>query len=136
MYFEKDLYQTRQVVALWKWIQPLRSDWTPTEVDMTRVMDAPLLVDAQGHRRQSSRSTRHAVRNHLHVCALDTETLDDTVLPVVPHDVGRKASPRPPEEPAPGRRGGFKVWKTAFWKRRRRLWAERNAVERAIQETD
>lgn len=103
---------------------------------MTKVMDDPFLDDAQGRRRQASRSTRHAVRSYLHVCSLDAETLDDTVLPVVAHDVGRKASPRPPEAPRPGRRGGFKVWKTAFWKRRRRLWAERNAAERAIRQTD
>ena len=103
---------------------------------MTRVVDDPFLVDAQGRRRQSSRAARHAVRSHLHVASLDTQALDDTVLPLVPHDVGRKPSPRPPEGPAPGRRGGFKVWKTAFWKRRRRLWAERNAAERAIAQPE
>lgn len=103
---------------------------------MSRVIDTPFLEDAQGRRRQSSRATRHAVRNHLHVASLDDESLDDTVLPVVPHDVGRKASPKQPKPPSPGRRGGFKVWKTAFWKRRRRLWAERNAAERAIAQSD
>ena len=103
---------------------------------MTRVIGAPFLDDAQGRRRQSSRSTRHAVRSHLHVASLDEDTLDDAVLPVVAHDVGRKASPKRPKTPAPGRRGGFKVWKTAFWKRRRRLWAERNAAERAISQLD
>jgi hypothetical protein len=66
------------------------------------------------------------------VAALDEETLDDTVLPVVVHDVGRKTSPKPRQTPEPPRRGGFKVWKTPFWKRRRLLWAERNAAERAI----
>ncbi|MGH9105526.1 MAG: hypothetical protein ACRDZX_06750 [Acidimicrobiales bacterium] len=104
----------------------------PTEVEMTKVVDAPFLEDATGRRRQSSRATRHAVRSHLHVASLDGDALDGAVLPVVPHDVGRKASPRPLRAPAPGRRGGFKVWKTAFWKRRRRLWAERNAAARAI----
>jgi hypothetical protein len=99
---------------------------------MTRVMDAPFLEDAQGRRRQTRRATRHAVRSHLHTASLDEEALDDAVLPVVAHDVGRKASPKPKKVPAPGRRGGFKVWKTAFWKRRRRLWAQRNAAERAI----
>jgi hypothetical protein len=103
---------------------------------MSRVMDTPFLEDAQGRRRQSSRATRHAVRSHLHVASYDDEALDDAVLPVVPHDVGRKASPKAPKTPAPGRRGGFKVWKTAFWKRRRRLWAERNAAERAIAQSD
>jgi hypothetical protein len=103
---------------------------------MTKVMDSPFLADAQGRRRQSSRSTRHAVRSHLHLACLDAEVLDDTVLPVVAHDVGRKASPKPREEPEPPKRGGFKVWKTAFWKRRRQLWHERNAAERAIAESD
>jgi hypothetical protein len=103
---------------------------------MSRVVDAPFLVDARGRRRQSSRAARHAVRSHLHVASLDTEVLDDTVLPVVAHDVGRKASPKPREEPEPPKRGGFKVWKTAFWKRRRQLWAERNAAERAITDSE
>jgi hypothetical protein len=106
------------------------------EVEMTRLMDAPFLEDEKRHRRQTSRATRHAVRSHLHVACLDEEALDDAVLPVVPHDVGRKASPKAPEAPAPGRRGGFKVWKTAFWKRRRRLWAERNAAFRALAKGD
>jgi hypothetical protein len=103
---------------------------------MSRAVEAPFLVDAQGRRRQSSRSTRHAVRSHLHVASLDTEALDEAVLPVVAHDVGRKASPKPREAPEPPKRGGFKVWKTAFWKRRRRLWAERNAAARAIAESE
>jgi len=105
-------------------------------VEMTRVMDAPFLEDAQGRRRKASRATRHAVRSQLHTALLDEEDLDDKVLPVVPHDVGRKTSPKPKKAPAPGRRGGFKVWKTAFWKRRRELWAERNAAERAIAEAE
>ena len=103
---------------------------------MTRVMDAPFLEDAQGRRRQSSRTTRHAVRSHLHVACLDEDVLDDAVLPVVAHDVGRKVSPKPRRTPEYPRRGGFKVWKTAFWKRRSRLWAERNAAARAIAEAD
>jgi hypothetical protein len=103
---------------------------------MTRAMDTPFFEDAQGHRRQSSRTTRHATRSHLHVAQQDEESLDEAVLPVVPHDVGRKASPKPKQGPAPGHRGGFKVWKTSFWKRRSRLWADRNAATRAIAESD
>jgi hypothetical protein len=103
---------------------------------MSRVAEAPFLVDPRGRRRQSSRSTRHAVRSYLHTVSLDTDALDDAVLPVVPHDVGRKASPKPRELPEPPRRGGFKVWKTTFWKRRRQLWAERNAALRAVAETE
>lgn len=103
---------------------------------MTRVMDAPFLEDATGRRRQSRRAARHAVRSHLHAASYDEDTLESAVLPVVPHDVGRKTSPRPRQAPAPGRRGGFKVWKTTFWKRRRQLWAERNAAERAIADSE
>jgi hypothetical protein len=107
-----------------------------TEVEMSRAMDTPFFEDSTGRRRQTSRATRHAVRSYLHVAQLDDEALDSTVLPVVPHDVGRKASPKPKKQPTPGHRGGFKVWKTSFWKRRRRLWAERNAAARAIAETE
>jgi hypothetical protein len=103
---------------------------------MTRAMDSPFLEDAQGRRRQSSRSARHEVRSHLHVAQLDDETLESAVLPVVPHDLGRRASPRPKEVPAHPTRDGFKVWKTSFWKRRRRLWADRNAAARAIAEAE
>ena len=107
-------------------------DRLSTEVEMTRVMDAPFLEDAQGRRRQTSRTTRHAVRSHLHSACLDDEDLDNAVLPVVAHDVGRKVSPKPRKIPEAPRRGGFKVWKTAFWKRRRRMWAEQNAAARAL----
>ena len=103
---------------------------------MSRVMDAPFTDDALGRRRRSSRSTRHAVRSHLHMAALNEEALDDAVLPVVAHDIGRKRSPKPRRTPEPPRRGGFKVWKTPFWKRRRRLWAARNAAQRAIAEEE
>jgi len=103
---------------------------------MTRPMDTPFFDDAQGRRRQTSRTTRHAVRSHLHVAQFDEESLDAAVLPVVAHDVGRKSWPKAKKTPAPGHRGGFKVWKTSFWKRRRRLWAERNAATRAIAESE
>jgi hypothetical protein len=103
---------------------------------MTRAMDTPFFEDPTGRRRQSSRTTRHAVRSHLHVAQSDEESLDDAVLPVVAHDVGRKASSKPKKPPSPGHRGGFKVWKTSFWKRRRQLWAERNAAARAIAEAE
>jgi len=61
--------------------------------------------------------------------ARDDDAIEDAVLPVGRHDLGHKGPQRAPQ---PGRRGGFKVWKTPFWKRRRQLWHERNAVERAI----
>jgi hypothetical protein len=69
---------------------------------------------------------------HLQAMVRDEDALDDAVLPVGCHDLGRKASPKAKEAPRHGRERGFKVWKTAFWKRRRRLWAERNAAERSI----
>ena len=64
----------------------------------------------------------------------DEEALEDAdlVCPQVPHDLGRKTSPAPRHDPKPGRRPGFKVWKTPFWKRRRTLWAERNAAARRL----
>jgi hypothetical protein len=61
----------------------------------------------------------------------DDEAIDDRVLPTVRHDIGRKTSPKPPK---PGRRRGFKVWKTPFWKRRRQLWAQQNAAQRQVAE--
>ena len=103
---------------------------------MTKEMDAPFLEDAKGRRRQTNRTTRHVVHSHLHTACLDEDALDSAVLPVPAHDVGRKVSPKPKEVPEHPRRGGFKVWKTAFWKRRRQLWAERNAAARALAHSD
>lgn len=77
-------------------------------------------------------------RTRLHLIAGDEEALEDADLlcPQAAHDLGRKAS-RPPRKAAkPGRRGGFKVWKTPFWKRRSQLWAERNAMTRRLAEAD
>jgi hypothetical protein len=80
----------------------------------------------------SSRQVRHTAKVHLQAMVWDDEALDDAVLPVGCHDLGRKTSPKPKEAPRHGREHGFKVWKTPFWKRRRALWAERNAVERSL----
>jgi hypothetical protein len=90
--------------------------------------------DALGHRKRVSRQVRHTARTRLHVLVGDEEALEDADLlcPEPAHDLGRKASPPPRREPKPGRRSGFKVWKTPFWKRRRSLWAERNAAARRI----
>ncbi|MGH9075877.1 MAG: hypothetical protein ACRDY0_00205 [Acidimicrobiales bacterium] len=100
---------------------------------MTRAHDD--LLDLPDIRRRSVRQLRHTARTSLHnACgdgSVDVDSLDETVLPEGRHDVGRKASPRPKQGAAPGRRAGFKVWKTPFWKRRRQLWHERNqAAER------
>jgi hypothetical protein len=100
---------------------------------MTRAQDD--LLDLPDHRRRTSRQVRHAARTALRQCATDAEILEEAVLPEARHDVGRKTSPPPREQPAPGRRAGFKVWKTPFWKRRRRLWHERNVALRRITDS-
>jgi hypothetical protein len=94
----------------------------------------PVLEDTPQHRRRTTRQVRHTARTRLHVLAGDEEALEDADLlcPHVPHDVGRKTSPRPKASPKPGRRRGFKVWKTPFWKRRRSLRSARNAQARRI----
>jgi hypothetical protein len=92
------------------------------------------LPDGQGHRRRTARQVRHSARAALRTAVLDEDTLEDAdaVCPTGKHDLGRKASPRPPEQGKPGRRPGFKVWKTPFWKRRRALWASRNEAQRRL----
>jgi hypothetical protein len=92
----------------------------------------PLFEIAGEHRRRTARQVRHVTRAHLQNVASDEEALDDVVLPTVHHDLGRKASPRPKGTSQAGRRPGFKVWKTPFWKRRRQLWAEHNASARLL----
>lgn len=86
------------------------------------------------HRRRTLRQARHEARVTLRTLAGDEEALEDADLlcPRPAHDLGRKASPPPKRVPKPGRRRGFKVWKTRFWKRRRAIWAERNAAERRL----
>jgi hypothetical protein len=101
---------------------------------MTRAQDD--LLDLPDHRRRTARKARHAARTALHQCAVDADVLEDAVLPEAPHDVGRKASPRPPADVPPGRRRGFKVWKTPFWKRRRQLWHQRNVAARRIADAE
>jgi hypothetical protein len=98
---------------------------------MSRAQD-DVLADAALHRRQSARQVRHFARMRMQMLIRDDDALEDAVLPTGCHDLGRKASPKAKSAPRPGRRGGFKVWKTPFWKRRRQLWAERNAAERQL----
>jgi hypothetical protein len=92
--------------------------------------------DAANHRRRSARRVRHEARAHLQALVRDDDAIDDAVLPTVRHDIGRKTSPKPPKTPQPGRRSGFKVWKTPFWKRRRQLWANQNAAQRNVADTE
>ena len=91
------------------------------------------LPDSWGHQRRSRRQVRHAARSNLHQAVHDADALEDADLtcPTGRHDLGRHTSPAP-REVKPGRRPGFKVWKTPFWKRRRALWAERNQAERRL----
>lgn len=90
------------------------------------------------HRRRTLRQARHEAKTKLHLLAADEEALEDAdlVCPQPPHDIGRRTSPPPRRGPKPGRRDGFKVWKTPFWKRRSSLWAQRNAAARRLAEED
>jgi hypothetical protein len=97
-----------------------------------------VVEDAPEHRRRTARQSRHLARTRLHALVGDEEALEDAdlVCPQPAHDLGRKASRPPKKEAKPGRRGGFKVWKTPFWKRRSQLWAERNAAARRLADSD
>lgn len=97
-----------------------------------------IVEDAPEHRKRTARQVRHTARTRLHLLVGDEEALEDADLlcPQAAHDLGRKTSPPPKKGAKPGRRGGFKVWKTPFWKRRRSLWAERNAAARRLAEAE
>ena len=97
-----------------------------------------LVEDAPEHRRRTARQARHVARTRLHLMVGDEEALEDADLlcPQPAHDLGRKTSKPPRRDAKPGRRSGFKVWKTPFWKRRSQLWAERNAATRRLAEAD
>ena len=93
--------------------------------------------DAPDHRRRTTRQDRHSAKTQLHMVAGDEEALEEVDLKAPPpHDLGRHASPPPPKAPKEGRRAGFKVWKTPFWKRRRALWAEQNEAARRLNEEE
>jgi hypothetical protein len=98
--------------------------------ELTRAQDD--VLDLPDYRRRSGRQVRHRAKITLHTACLDEEALESAVLPLDRHDLGRKTSPKPRKAPPEGRRGGFKVWKTAFWKRRTQLRAARNAAERQL----
>jgi hypothetical protein len=97
-----------------------------------------IVEDAPDHRRRTARQVRHTARTRLHVLAGDEDLLEDADLlcPQTRHDLGRKTSSPPPKQLKPGRRSGFKVWKTPFWKRRRTLWAAQNAATRRIADAE
>jgi hypothetical protein len=92
-----------------------------------------VVEDPPEHRRRTARQDRHAARTQLHMVAGDDEAMEEVDLACPPpHDLGRHTSPAPPKSAKPGRRGGFKVWKTRFWKRRRAVWAEKNAATKRL----
>ncbi len=92
------------------------------------------LPDAGEHRRRTSRQARHEARAWLHTGVFDDDILEDADArcPKDLHDLGRHASPAPPKAPKEGRRRGFKVWKTPYWKRRTTLRSQRNAQVRHL----
>lgn len=97
-----------------------------------------LVEDPPEHRKRTSRQVRHESRARLHQIVGDEEALEDADLlcPTGAHDIGRKTSPAPRHEPKPGRRDGFKVWKTTFWKRRHNMRSARNAAARRLATGD
>jgi hypothetical protein len=99
----------------------------------TRALD-DIVEDPPEHRRRTARQDRHTTRSHLHKVSGDGDALEDADLVTRPaHDLGRHTGAAP-KATKPGRRSGFKVWKTPFWKRRRSLWAEQNAAARRLRE--
>ena len=81
------------------------------------------------HRRQTRRAERHATSQAIHT--FEGEDLDAVVPVKSVHDVGHKTSP-PLKARKPGRRDGFKVWKTSFWKRRKAVRRDKALAERLI----
>ena len=86
------------------------------------------------HRRRTRRAERHQTNEAINL--FDGEDLD-TVVPVRSvHDVGHKTSPPPQRAAKPGRRGGFKVWKTSFWKRRTTVRRQKALAERVLPDEE
>jgi hypothetical protein len=101
------------------------------------IRNEPFIEGAPDHRKRTARQDRHTAKSQLHRVAGDDDALEDVDLTAPPpHDLGRHASPAPPKSPKPGRRRGFKVWKTPFWKRRRSLWARQNAEARRLEKEE
>jgi hypothetical protein len=86
------------------------------------------------HRRATRRAERHATSAAIHT--LEGEDLDAVVPTKSKHDVGHKTSSSPPKAHKPGRRAGFKVWKTSFWKRRKAVRREKAVAERLLVEEE
>jgi len=92
----------------------------------------------RGSKADYRRRTRRAERHATSVAIQQFEGDDlDAVVPVRSvHDVGHKTSSSPPKARKPGRRGGFKVWKTPFWKRRTAVRREKAVAERTVVEEE
>jgi hypothetical protein len=97
---------------------------------MQREEDRPRERPAD-HRRRTRRAERHATAEAIRT--LDGDDIDAVVPVRSVHDIGHKTSP-PPRAVKPGRRDGFKVWKTPFWKRRKSLRVQKALAERRLDE--
>jgi hypothetical protein len=86
------------------------------------------------HRRRTRRAERHRTKEAIHL--FEGEDLDAVVPVKSVHDVGHKTSPPPPKVAKPGRRPGFKVWKTSFWKRRTAVRRQKAVAERVVVEEE
>ena len=86
------------------------------------------------YRRRTRRAERHATV--VAIQNFDGDDLDAAVPVKSVHDVGHKTSSLPPRARKPGRRGGFKVWKTSFWKRRTTIRREKALAERTVPEEE
>jgi hypothetical protein len=86
------------------------------------------------HRRRTRRAERHLTSQAIH--RFDGEDLDASVPVKSVHDLGHKTSPPLRTGPKPGRRGGFKVWKTSFWKRRTALRRQKALAERVLPQEE
>ena len=82
------------------------------------------------HRRRTRRAERHATSEAIHTVEVDD--LDAVVPTRSVHDIGHKTSPPRSTVPKPGRRRGFKVWKTPFWKRRKAIRRDKAIEERRV----
>jgi hypothetical protein len=96
--------------------------------------DGRLRESAADHRRRTRRAERHLTSQAIHT--LEGDDLDAAVPVKSVHDVGHKTSSSPPKARKPGRRDGFKVWKTSFWKRRKEVRRVKARAERLIVEEE
>jgi hypothetical protein len=86
------------------------------------------------HRRRTRRAERHATSEAIHT--VDVDDLDAVVPVRSVHDLGHKTSPPPRTAKKPGRRDGFKVWKTPFWKRRKAIRRAKVIAERHVADEE